>query len=141
MPDKETVNVPTKVWIPSDRRLDEFDNLNLDNLLGEGRAFLLCGTSVMQGRLVSIVKILKWVVDEERQAQDVKVWVFCKGHPKRLGYNGLHYIDYEKARKKDFRPPHASKVHIVTEVDPSLVEEGTDKRELQEVVDWALTQE
>lgn len=135
----ENEKVPAKIK-QTDQKLIDHPEL-IQQLFGQGKAVLMGGTTAVKGRTVYVIHISKDIIGENKQVEVTQAWYFYKGRPGFFGlfaHNGLHYIDSREEPVSEYKLVRMDVVCIVTEVDASLAEEEIDRRELQEVIDWAL---
>ena len=140
MTQSDTATVPAKVKLTEDKTLsnDEF----VEQLLMEGKPVLMGGLSLIGegGTMVLAISILQATsFGEDGTVEHLKGWCFYQGHPKLFGRNGFHYLDTARGKKTELAIPNTM-TYVVAEVDPSLLEEKADKRELKEIINWTLPQ-
>jgi hypothetical protein len=141
-PQESPVITPSKVILAEDRPIH--DSEFFGQLLLQGKPVLMgvLPLSGREGHIVSVVGIIQATsfTEDRKKAEHFQGWLFFKGHPKLIGRKGLHRIDASRSKKvKLTLQKSKGTTYIVAEVDPSLVEVDANKRELQEVIDWALT--
>lgn len=133
-------NVPPKLTL-----LDHGVNYDLGYYWDKqvaGHGFLTAGLSMVgeDGYIVRSVGIYRGIEpDTEKKCfGHLQGWTFLDGHPDP-GLNGRRYFDSREAEPKSGNIAIPRVAYLKAEVDGSLLDHDADRRELQEVIDYALS--